>query len=105
MTPAPDAEGGTSTDGVDAVPDLPGSLPAIPTAPAGPVKLKVGATTLDITSQLALGAGKGWREMVITEACAPGLGPSIALTAEAAMTLQIAAVSRVAMPEGADCSF
>jgi beta-glucosidase len=77
----------------------------LPDQPGAPVKLTLGKTTLDITRQLALSAGKGWREMIITDACAPGLGQSLAITSSGPLKLQIAAVSRQAMPAGADCSF
>jgi beta-glucosidase len=77
----------------------------LPDQPPAPVKLTLGKTTLDITRQLALSAGKGWREMIITDACAPGLGQSLAITSSGPLKLQIAAVSRQAMPAGADCSF
>ena len=74
-------------------------------APKGKVTLAVGKTSLDITRNLALSAGKGWREMIVTEACAPGLGDGIALTSAAPLTLRIASIARVEMPAGADCSF
>ncbi|WP_310534055.1 glycoside hydrolase family 3 N-terminal domain-containing protein [Novosphingobium sp.] len=77
----------------------------LPDQPTAPVKLTLGKSTFDITRQLALSAGKGWREMIITDACAPGLGPSLAITSSGSLKLQIAAVSRQAMPAGADCSF
>lgn len=67
--------------------------------------LSVGKTSLDITRNLALSAGKGWREMIVTEACAPGLGDGIALTSDAPLTMRIVSVARVKMPDGADCSF
>lgn len=77
----------------------------LPAQPQAAVKLTVGKTTLDITRQLALSASKGWREMIITDACAPGLGQSLAITSAGPLKVQIAAVSRQAMPAGADCSF
>ena len=77
----------------------------LPDQPQAPVKMTLGKTTLDVTRQLALSAGKGWREMIITDACAPGLGQSLAITSSGSMKLQIAAISRQAMPAGADCSF
>lgn len=77
----------------------------LPDQPQAPVKLTLGGTTLDITRQLALSASKGWREMIITDTCAPGLGQSLAITSSGPLRLQIAAVSRQAMPPGADCSF
>jgi beta-glucosidase len=77
----------------------------LPDQPQAPVKLTLGKTIVDITRQLALSAGKGWREMIITDACAPGLGQSLAITSSGPLKLQIATVSRQAMPTGADCSF
>ncbi|MEA3265273.1 MAG: glycoside hydrolase family 3 N-terminal domain-containing protein [Pseudomonadota bacterium] len=77
----------------------------LPDQPQAPVKLTLGKNSVDITRQLALSAGKGWREMIITDACAPGLGQSLAITSSGPLKLQIAAVSRQAMPAGADCSF
>ncbi|GAA4774013.1 glycoside hydrolase family 3 protein [Novosphingobium ginsenosidimutans] len=77
----------------------------LPDQPQAPVKLTLGKNNVDITRQLALSAGKGWREMIITDACAPGLGQSLAITSSGPLKLQIAAVSRQAMPAGADCSF
>jgi beta-glucosidase len=77
----------------------------LPDQPQAPVRLTLGNTTLDITRQLALSASKGWREMIITDACAPGLGQSLAITSRGPLKLQIAGVSRQTMPAGADCSF
>jgi beta-glucosidase len=77
----------------------------LPDQPRAAVKLTLGKTTFDITRQLALSAGKGWREMIITDACAPGLGQTLAITSSGPLKLQIATVSRQAMPTGADCSF
>ena len=73
--------------------------------PAGKVTLKVGGNTIDITRNLALSAGKGWREMIITEQCAPTLGDRLSLTSTAPMTLQVARIVRQEMPDGAQCSF
>jgi beta-glucosidase len=77
----------------------------LPDQPQAPVKLTLGKTTIDITRQLALSASKGWREMIITDTCVPGLGESLAITSSGLLKFQIAAVSRQAMPAGADCSF
>ena len=73
--------------------------------PAGKVTLTVGDEEIDITRNLALSAGKDWREMIITEDCAPDLGNRIAITSAAPMTIQIARIVRQDMPEGAQCSF
>ena len=60
---------------------------------------------IDITRQLELSGGKGWREMIITDACAPGLGDSFTLRSEAPLVMQIARIERQSLPEGAECSF
>ncbi|MFZ1743931.1 MAG: glycoside hydrolase family 3 N-terminal domain-containing protein [Pontixanthobacter sp.] len=73
--------------------------------PAGKVTLTIGDTPVDITPQLRLSAGKGWREMVVTEDCAPNLGNSISITSDAPMTIAIAKIARQDMPDGAQCSF
>lgn len=73
--------------------------------PAGKVTVTVGGTAVDVTSQLKLSAGKGWREMIITNDCAPMLGSSISIGTEAPITMRIAKISRQDMPEGAQCSF
>ena len=73
--------------------------------PSAPVSLRTGDATVDLTRQLELGEGKGWREMVVTEACAPGLGDGFTLTSEGPLTLQVATISRQELPEGTACSF
>lgn len=73
--------------------------------PNGPVRVTIGDTTLDVTRNLALGAGKGWREMIITAKCAPALGNSIKFESDALLTLSISRIERQKMPEGTDCSF
>ena len=67
--------------------------------------LQVGKNTIDVTRQLALSAGKGWREMIVTDACAPGLGNGFSLSSTSPLMIQIAGITRTAMPEGADCSY
>lgn len=76
-----------------------------PEQPAGKVTLTVGAKLVDITSQLRLSAGRGWREMIITEDCLPVLGNSISISSDAPMVMRIAKIARQNMPKGAQCSF
>lgn len=73
--------------------------------PTGKVTLTVGGKVVDVTSQLKLSAGRGWREMIITSDCAPTLGSSISIGTEAPISIRIAKISRQDMPEGAQCSF
>ena len=67
--------------------------------------LTTGGTAFNITSQLAVGAGKGWREMIVTEACLADLGDGFTVTSQGLLKLQIAEIARQDMPEGTDCSF
>ncbi len=73
--------------------------------PAGKVTLAVGDDVVDITRNLALSAGKGWREMIVSADCVPGLEDSITITSDAPLVLQIGRVAREEMPDGTECSF
>lgn len=73
--------------------------------PAGKVTLTVGGQVVDITSQLRLSAGRGWREMFITDECVQALDGSISIGSEAPMVMRIAKIARQNMPKGAQCSF
>lgn len=77
----------------------------LPKAPTGRVEIEIGSSVIDITRQLELGAGKGWREMILTAACAPGMGDRLALRSEAQLVIRIARIERQSLPEGAECSF
>lgn len=76
-----------------------------PDQPAGKVTLIAGARVVDITSQLRLSAGRGWREMIITDDCIPALDNSISISSAAPMIMRIAKIARQNMPKGAQCSF
>jgi beta-glucosidase len=73
--------------------------------PTQPVTMTVGNEVIDVTAGMAISAGKGWREMVITQACVPTNGDSIAITSAGQLTLQVATIARQEMPEGTKCSF
>lgn len=75
------------------------------TAPTAPVTVSTGGKALDVTAGLTNSAGKGWREMIITGACAPGNGRSLAITSAAPLTLRIARIARQDIPVGVECSF
>ncbi len=64
-----------------------------------------GETVIDVTRQFEHAALKGWREMLITAACAPGLGNSFEFATEARLTIGIAEVRREEVPEGTACTF
>ncbi|GAA4030050.1 exo 1,3/1,4-beta-D-glucan glucohydrolase [Sphingomonas rosea] len=74
-------------------------------APTAPVTLTTGGKTIDITAGLTTSAGKGWREMIVTGACAPGNGRTLSITSAGALTLRIARIARQDIPAGVDCSF
>ena len=74
-------------------------------APAGKVTISGGTTTSDVTSRLTVASGKGWREMILTEACLGEIGNGLTLTTDAPMNISIARISRQKLPEGAQCSF
>lgn len=73
--------------------------------PTGRVTMTIGGSEIDITQQLHHADGKGWREMIISEECAPGLGDRIAIRSEGAFNLRISSIARQEMAEGTRCSF
>lgn len=77
----------------------------VPARPTAPVHLLVGDRRIDISQELLVAEGKGWREMVVTEACAGELGRRIGFVSEGAFTLRIAAIDRFDAEDGAECSF
>ncbi|MFZ9396019.1 MAG: glycoside hydrolase family 3 N-terminal domain-containing protein [Erythrobacter sp.] len=78
------------------------------TRPAAPIVLKVGAAgqpAIDLTQHFAHAWQKGWREMLITEACAPGLGQSIAFESVGEVIFRISSVRREVVAADAECAF
>lgn len=82
------------------------------TRPTASITLKLEAqgeaeprSSIDLTRHFAHAWQKDWREMLITEACAPGLGQSIAFESEGEVTFRISSVTREEVPEGTECSF
>ncbi|MBX7541225.1 glycoside hydrolase family 3 protein [Qipengyuania sphaerica] len=76
------------------------------TRPTAPIMLRVGEDALvDLTEHFAVAQGKGWREMLVTEACAPGLGDRIRFETQGNITFRIASVVREDVAEGTACSF
>ena len=78
---------------------------AVTQKPSGPASLIAGDTVLDVTDELALAEGKGWREMVLTEACLPSAAERLAIVSEGTLTMRISAISRRDYPDGTPCSF
>jgi len=76
------------------------------TRPAAPVALRVGEdAVVNLTDHFALALGKGWREMLITDACAPGLSNRIRFETEGDITFRISSITREDVAEGTPCSF
>ena len=81
------------------------------TRPSAPIMLRLfneeggePGSAIDLTRHFAHGWQKGWREMLITESCAPGLGKSIAFDTEGDITFRISSVRREQVPEGTACT-
>ncbi len=80
------------------------------TRPTAPIALHVGnqgedPSVVELTQHFAHAFEKGFREMVITEACAPGLGEGIMFVTEGDVTFRIAEIRREDVPGGTACSF
>lgn len=77
--------------------------------PVEPVTLIVGngdqVTKLDVSREFQHAGDKGWREMIVTSACAATLGERIEFASEGELTFGIASVSREELPEGTECAF
>ncbi len=78
----------------------------IAVAPAGSV-IAVSGTgpSADITEGLNIAAEKGWREMVLTEACLASPGGSLTIASDAPLQINISQIMRQELPEGTQCSF
>lgn len=73
--------------------------------PAGKVTVSGGETVTDVTGRLLVSAGKGWRDMVLTQACLGEGADSFTITSDAPLVMDIARVTRQDLPEGTQCSF
>ena len=74
-------------------------------APSGTVTLGSGGSTLDATARMALAAGKGWREMVLTSDCLDGLDSTLRIAAQGDFTMRIDSIAREDLDESTECSF
>lgn len=73
--------------------------------PSGAIRLRSGDSELDVTAQFELAQAKGWREMVISEACLADVGPRLSFEAEGEVTFRISSIKREDLTEGTECSF
>lgn len=69
------------------------------------VTVTAGGDAYDITQPLLVAEGKGWREMVLTEACLGSVGGSLTFASDEAFTLSISEITREETAEGTECSF
>nr|WP_298898563.1 glycoside hydrolase family 3 protein [uncultured Altererythrobacter sp.] len=75
------------------------------TRPTGAVRLKSGDSVLDVTAQIELAQGKGWREMTISEACLVGASRRLSFESDGEVTFRISSVKRDEVADGTECSF
>ncbi|MBI1403109.1 MAG: glycoside hydrolase family 3 protein [Porphyrobacter sp.] len=73
--------------------------------PRAKVTVRGGGEPLDITARLAVAAGKGWREMVLTPACLAATGEQLTFASEGRFTLEISEIARDERDVSAECSF
>ncbi len=73
--------------------------------PAGPVVLQSGGSSLDISQELLVAEGKGWREMIVTQQCLAGLNNALTIASEAPFAIQVSSIAREDAAEGMECSF
>jgi beta-glucosidase len=65
----------------------------------------MGDSEIDATKGLALAAGKGWRDIILTPDCADTSATGFTLSSDAPMQIRIASITRRELPEGTQCSF
>jgi beta-glucosidase len=73
--------------------------------PPAAVTVTAGGKALDITQQLGLAEGKGWREMVLTPACLGQTGGKLMLASKARFVVEIGAITRDEAAATTECSF
>lgn len=70
-----------------------------------PVALSSGGSTFDITHPMAVAEGKGWREMIITDECLPGLSNDLTIRSDGDFTIKVSSIARQDIAQGTSCSF
>lgn len=77
----------------------------VPERPAGKVFIGSGESSYEATLGVSVAAGKGWREMVITQDCLPDLTNNLKIEADAAFTLRLDTIVRESMDPATECAF
>lgn len=73
--------------------------------PTGSVFVSSGDSQFDVTPSLAVAAGKGWREMVLTTSCLPEMSNNLRIESQGELTMRIHTIAREDMNGVAECSF
>lgn len=73
--------------------------------PAAPVVLSSGGSRLDVSQELLVAEGKGWRTMVLTEQCLEGLSNALTIASEAPFVIQVSNIVGEVVTDGTECSF
>ena len=73
--------------------------------PSAPVVLASGGSTLDITQEMSVAAGKGGRTMVLTKDCMTDLNNALSIRSSGSFTIQISAITLQDAAQGTGCSF
>jgi beta-glucosidase len=73
--------------------------------PKAAVTVSADGTAFDITQRLAVAAGKGWREMVLTSDCLGEVGDKLAFASKGKFTIEISEIARDERAAEAECSF
>lgn len=73
--------------------------------PSAPVILSSNGSHLDVSQELLVAEGKGWRTMILTEECLSGLNNALTISSEAPFALQISGIVRDNVVNGIECSF
>ncbi len=73
--------------------------------PKAAVTVSADGTALDITQRLAVAAGKGWREMVLTSDCLGEVGERLTFASKGTFAIEISEIARDERAAGTECSF
>ena len=78
---------------------------SVNTRPSGTVSVRAGGDNVDISHSLLVAEGKGWREMVLSQACLGETGDALTFMSSGDFTIQISEIVRESSAEGTECSF
>ena len=73
--------------------------------PSGAVTVTANGKPLDITQGMVVAEGKGWREMVLSQACLGETGGQLSFASKARFAFEIGAITRDQSAAQTECSF